>query len=119
MQFKWVSWIYKRLLLVADILVNLLLLGYFKYFTFFLSVSNELFDKNIPIKEIALPIGISFFPQLIASPIVKYKDIIAQLDKRQVSIKKMLKEFDGLFMDLRKSMFLVMKMDKIFRMKEL
>lgn len=111
---------YKRLLLVADILVNLLLLGYFKYFTFFLSVINGLFDKNIPITEIALPIGISFFifqilsyvidlyrgeykaqknivkvalyvsffPQLIAGPIVKYKDIIAQLDKRQVCVLK-------------------------------
>ncbi len=98
--------------LVIACIVNLGLLGVFKYTDFFLSTVNGLFGASIPLRNIALPIGISFytfqalsycidvyrgktkvqksfvsfgmylsfFPQLIAGPIVRYDDIANQVD---------------------------------------
>ena len=101
-----------RSLLIVAVIFNLSLLGYFKYFDFFLrAIGRE------PV-GIALPIGISFytfqalsyvidvyrgevratkniisfgayialFPQLIAGPIVKYSDIERQLSERSLKI---------------------------------
>lgn len=111
----------KKLLLVLCILVNLLLLGYFKYFGFFTEIVNGLAKSEvIPVKDIALPIGISFFtfqamsyiidlyrgnckvqknlfylalyisffPQLIAGPIVRYRDVEKQIQERTVGPEK-------------------------------
>jgi D-alanyl-lipoteichoic acid acyltransferase DltB (MBOAT superfamily) len=50
-----------RNILVIAIAANLGLLGYFKYTNFFLSTSNQIFGTNIPLLEIILPLGISFF----------------------------------------------------------
>ena len=104
--------------LVFNIVVNLLLLGFFKYYGFLMDSLNAVLPVNIPYYELALPIGISFytfqilsyiidvyrgtvevqtnllnfgvyvtmFPQLIAGPIVKYKDIDEQLQDREVSL---------------------------------
>lgn len=104
----------KKLVLIIDIIINLALLGYFKYFNFLAGIVNGIFGEVITAREIALPIGISFytfqilsyiidlyrghykaqrniinlalyisfFPQLIAGPIVKYKDIDEQLSSR-------------------------------------
>lgn len=49
--------------LVIGVILNLLLLGYFKYATFFLeSLQSVLpFMKNFSVPEITLPIGISFY----------------------------------------------------------
>lgn len=102
-------------------MVNLLLLGYFKYYNFFAETINRtLMTEAIPLRKIALPVGISFytfqsisylvdlyrgtievqrswinlalyisfFPQLIAGPIVKYKDIAEFLYNREMSIGK-------------------------------
>lgn len=111
---------YKRkTLLILSIFINLGLLGYFKYFDFIIMNINTLFGKEVfEIKNIALPIGISFytfqimsyiidlyrkdivvqknifklalyisfFPQLIAGPIVKYHDIEKQIDERKESL---------------------------------
>ncbi len=100
--------------LVLAILWNLGLLGIYKYAGFFVETLNLLPGIALPVPEIPLPIGISFFtfqamsyvidayrgdiavqknparlllyitffPQLIAGPIVKYKDIEAQLASR-------------------------------------
>ena len=108
----------KTAILVIAILTNVLLLGYFKYFNFFIDNINHLFGVSVPNKSIILPIGISFytfqimsyiidlyrgkikvqknvlnlalyisfFPQLIAGPIVKYKDIQSQIKKRKVTL---------------------------------
>ncbi|MDO4982427.1 MAG: MBOAT family O-acyltransferase [Eubacteriales bacterium] len=105
---------HKKSILVLDIVINLLLLGYFKYFNFLAGVVGSLFGFSVSVREIALPIGISFytfqilsyiidlyrgqykaqrniidlalyisfFPQLIAGPIVRYKDIDEQLSNR-------------------------------------
>ena len=104
--------------LVLDILVNLGLLGYFKYTDFFINTINHVIPgASIPLANIALPIGISFFtfqamsyvidlyrgqikvqknllylalyvsffPQLIAGPIVKYRDIEVQIEDRRAT----------------------------------
>ena len=103
---------------ITAIIVNLLLLGYFKYFNFLINNVNNLFHLSISNRNIILPIGISFytfqimsylidlyrdkikvqnnilnlalyisfFPQLIAGPIVKYKDIEDQINNRKVTL---------------------------------
>lgn len=47
--------------LVAGISINLLLLGFFKYADFFLESVNRLTGSDLPLLNIPLPIGISFF----------------------------------------------------------
>ncbi|MCR5532205.1 MAG: MBOAT family protein [Lachnospiraceae bacterium] len=51
----------KKCLLVLGILINVALLGYYKYSGFALSTWGKIISKNIRIKDIALPLGISFF----------------------------------------------------------
>lgn len=51
----------KKIFLVITILVNVLVLLYFKYLNFFVTNINTFMGKDIPLKEIILPLGISFF----------------------------------------------------------
>lgn len=60
----------KKLLLAMAVTVNLLLLGYFKYFNFIMENINHLLDKNIQVSEVALPIGISFYTFQIISYVI-------------------------------------------------
>lgn len=53
------SW--KKLFLCLSILYNLGVLFLFKYLGFSVSAFNFLFHENIPVMEIALPVGISFY----------------------------------------------------------
>jgi alginate O-acetyltransferase complex protein AlgI len=111
----------RKLALVITVIVNLGLLGYFKYFDFFVNLLNLLSGREvIAVRNIALPIGISFytfqilsyiidlyrreikvqknplnlalyisfFPQLIAGPIVNYRDIEYDLTNRTVTLEK-------------------------------
>ncbi len=110
----------KRLLLVLAVIFNLGILGYFKYFNFFVDNLNSIFHLSITTNTVMLPIGvsfftfqilsytidvywghvapqknwgklalyISFFPQLIAGPIVRYIDIETQLSQRKHSMAK-------------------------------
>ena len=103
---------------VASVIINLSLLGFFKYAGFLTETLNYLPFLNIPALKIPLPIGISFytfqtmsysidvyrgdapvqkniitfgtyvslFPQLIAGPIVRYKDVAYQLDHRRETL---------------------------------
>ncbi|MGL4989704.1 MAG: MBOAT family O-acyltransferase [Sarcina sp.] len=103
-----------KFLLIFTICVNLLILGFFKYFGFLIENINIIFSLDLSYKTLPLPIGISFytfqtlsyiidvylkkvsfqkniisfslyvtmFPQLIAGPIVRYKDVNKQLDCR-------------------------------------
>ena len=108
----------KKVYLVLDIVFNISLLCYFKYTNFFLQNINGLFNTNISLFNIVMPIGISFFtfqtmsyvidvyrgmkadknfftfatyvclfPQLVAGPIVRYKDIKEELKSRTHSFK--------------------------------
>lgn len=108
----------RRVFLAASIVVNISLLFVYKYLDFAVENVNALFRTNLPLKNIALPIGISFFtfqamsyvidvyrgkekvqknlfdlalyisffPQLIAGPIVRYETIAAQIRERTESI---------------------------------
>lgn len=100
--------------------MNLLILGFFKYFGFLMDTINGIFNLSISYTALPLPIGISFytfqglsyifdvyrgkvkvqknplsvalylalFPQLIAGPIVNYRDIELQLDNRTSNFTK-------------------------------
>ncbi|WP_330408603.1 MBOAT family O-acyltransferase [Romboutsia weinsteinii] len=50
-----------KLALISSIVVNLGLLGFFKYSDFLISISNNIFNTNLPLLNITLPIGISFY----------------------------------------------------------
>ena len=106
-----------KLAVFFAVLVNIgLLIGY-KYTGFFAETFNSITGLSIPVPQIRLPIGISFFtfqglsyvidvyrdkrlvqkslfavllyisffPQLIAGPIVRYEDIAKQLREREFS----------------------------------
>ena len=106
---KKLSIYHKKWTLTAGIIFNVSLLGYFKYYDFFVENLNVLFDESIPLKNLLLPLAISFytfqqiaylvdsyrgetreynfldyslfvtfFPQLIAGPIVHHKEVMGQ-----------------------------------------
>ena len=52
---------HKKAVLVFTVILNLLILGFFKYAGFLAGTLNKWFSLGIPIREIALPIGISFY----------------------------------------------------------
>ena len=52
----------RKFILIAGILVNLGILGYYKYFNFFINTLNKIFGRELlSMKDIALPLGVSFF----------------------------------------------------------
>lgn len=100
---------FSRFILLFGICINVAVIFYFKYFDFFLENINTVFQKSFELKNIALPLGISFFtfqqisylvdshkgmtseysfddyalfvtffPQLIAGPIVLHNETIPQ-----------------------------------------
>ncbi|MEG0178488.1 MAG: MBOAT family O-acyltransferase [Oscillospiraceae bacterium] len=110
----------KKWALLACVAINLGLLGYFKYYNFAASSVNSILGGAIlPVKDIILPIGISFytfqamsyildlykgeikvqkswfslalyisfFPQLIAGPIVQYSDVQTALHSRTITAR--------------------------------
>lgn len=71
----------KKILFLIGILANVALLGYYKYTDFFIENINWLADTNIGLKNIALPIGISFFTfQLIAFLVDSYRGETKEYD---------------------------------------
>lgn len=50
-----------KLSLIASILINLGLLGFFKYTDFIIDIVNKAANTKIPLLSLALPIGISFY----------------------------------------------------------
>jgi len=105
-------------ILVLDIVINLAMLAFFKYYDLFAETLSLIPGLTVPTLGLALPIGISFytfqtmsypidiyrgdaavqknfisfgtfvalFPQLIAGPIVRYKDVADQLSFRANSL---------------------------------
>ena len=51
----------KKILLINSIVINLILLGTFKYLGFFIENINVLFNLSLNVPQISLPIGISFY----------------------------------------------------------
>lgn len=54
---KWLP----KLGVLTSIVINLSMLGFFKYANFFIESSNHLLNMNLPLLEVLLPIGISFY----------------------------------------------------------
>ena len=52
---------FKLLAVFLSIVVNLSILGYFKYFNFFVENINLLFHGNIDFIKVVMPIGIPFY----------------------------------------------------------
>lgn len=108
---------HKRTVLTVTVIANIIIIGYFKYFNLVVHTIESIVNLEegaLGLKEVILPIGISFFifqamsyvidvyqgktvcqrnfayfalyvalfPQLIAGPIVQYKDIAEQLEYR-------------------------------------
>ena len=51
----------RKFFLVLSVVVNLLILGFFKYSDLFISSLNSIFNISIPLLNLSLPIGISFY----------------------------------------------------------
>lgn len=109
----------RRAVMAAAVVVNLGMLGVFKYSSMVAHSLEGLVGVAPPMPELVLPIGISFytfqalsyvidvyrgdveparsygdvllyisfFPQLIAGPIVKYHDVAAQIRERRVTVE--------------------------------
>ena len=60
----------KKLYLIISLIINLGLLGIFKYAGFFVSNINYLLHVNLPVPQISLPIGISFYTFQIVSYVI-------------------------------------------------
>ena len=52
---------HSRMIFIAGVCFNVLLLGYFKYYDFFVENINAVFHTSWTLKHILLPLGISFF----------------------------------------------------------
>lgn len=111
----------RKVFLTLCVISNLAILGYYKYYNFFVETFNQVLGSSLlTAKNISLPIGISFFtfqvlsyvidlyrgtckvqknilnlalyisffPQLIAGPIVRYSDVDEQINNRTVSLEK-------------------------------
>ncbi len=108
---------YKKIILSIGIIINIVLLGYFKYSDFLIENINLMSGTHIALLHLALPLAISFFtfqqiaylvdsykeetmeynflnytlfvtffPQLIAGPIVHHKEMIPQFLKSKNKI---------------------------------
>ncbi len=114
----------RKLAVAVSIVVNLSLLGFFKYLGFVQTNLNYIMDlfgqQGVQVYEVLLPVGISFytfqsmsysidlyrgearpardlldfacyvalFPQLVAGPIVRYRDLAEQLRQRSHTVDK-------------------------------
>jgi len=118
----------KKALLSFGIVVNIALLGYFKYTDFLIENINLAFDTSVPLLHLALPLAISFFtfqqiaylvdsyrgetaeydflnyalfvtffPQLIAGPIVHHSEMMPQFASRWNLVKNYKNIAIGLF----------------------
>lgn len=109
----------RKLILAVAVLSNVGVLFYFKYYDFFFENINSIFGTSVVMKNLILPLGISFFtfqqlsfvidsyhrkvpkynflnyalfvsffPQLIAGPIVSHDELVPQLNdtsKKQIN----------------------------------
>ncbi len=137
----------RRLLLVLGIGINLGLLYYFKYFDFTLENLNRFFGTNFVLRNIALPLGVSFytfqqisfvvdsysremgkcslldyslfvsfFPQLVAGPIVLHKEMIPQFqnpENRKINYDNMLSGAEYFIMGFAKKILVADTFAKI------
>lgn len=106
----------RKYLMIFGIVINLTALAYYKYVNFFMENINSFAGITIPMEQVVLPLGISFFtftqivylidvasrrvtntslrdytlfvsffPHLIAGPIVHYREVMTQFADRRTS----------------------------------
>ncbi len=145
----------KKIIFIVSIILIISGLLYFKYTNFFVENINLLFSAKITIREITLPIGISFytfqilsyiidlyrkkikvqknllnlalyisfFPQLIAGPIVRYETIEDQLNNRKEAFDKVVAGVERFIVGLGKKVIIANNMafiaDTVFDSKML
>ncbi|MBR6873366.1 MAG: MBOAT family protein [Ruminococcus sp.] len=133
------------------VLINIGLLIAYKYTGFFAETFNSITGLDIPVPDIRLPIGISFFtfqglsyvidvyrdkklvqrnlfsvllyisffPQLIAGPIVRYEDIAAQIREREFSADRVSRGINRFILGLGKKVLIANQMgivaDTVFK----
>jgi alginate O-acetyltransferase complex protein AlgI len=56
--------------MITSIVISLVILGFFKYYDFFIQNFNEATDLSLPVLSIALPMGISFYTFHIMSYVI-------------------------------------------------
>lgn len=110
----------RKTVIILTVIINLGLLLVFKYTDMIIDTMNRILHSDIPMQNLSLPVGISFFtfqamsyvidvyrkevkvqknyfnivlyisffPQLIAGPIVRYYDVQKQIVSRKVDIKE-------------------------------
>ena len=75
---------FARILLIFGLIENLGLLGYFKYKNFFMENVHNILGTDFTLKEIMLPLGISFFTfHLISFLVDSYKEDMDKLCLKQ------------------------------------
>lgn len=127
-----------RAIIAVDVVFNLAILFVFKYLTFTGSVINSIFNADLNVPDIALPIGISFFtfqamsyvidvyrqkgevqtnilyvglyisffPQLIAGPIVRYETVADEIKNRKETADDFFNGFGRFIIGLSKKVLL-------------
>lgn len=138
----------KKIYLTVGLVLNILLLGIFKYTVFVLTNINAAFldtTNSLAVPEIVLPIGISFytfqamsylidlyrdknmveksffnlslyitfFPQLIAGPIVKYHDVAKQIKNRAYNRRNFVKGSERFVLGLAKKVLVANQFGQI------
>ncbi len=139
-----------KLSVVLAVLLNIGMLAVYKYSGFFVEIFNGITGLSVPVPQIRLPIGISFFtfqglsyvidvyrdkknvqkslfsvllyisffPQLIAGPIVRYSDIADRLRDREFSVDRVARGICRFIFGLAKKVLIANQMgllaDKVF-----
>ena len=139
-----------KLAVLLAVCVNIGLLIFYKYTGFFAQTINDIAGTSLPVPNIRLPIGISFFtfqglsyvidvyrdkksvqkslfsvllyisffPQLIAGPIVRYEDIAKQLGEREFTADRVSRGICRFIFGLGKKVLIANQMgfvaDKVF-----
>lgn len=76
----------RKLILILDVLANLGILFYFKYFVFTMEIINDLFLEKYKMDNIILPIGISFFTFQSMSYVIDVYRNDVQAEKNPVKV---------------------------------
>ena len=135
----------KKPFLVIAVIVNLGMIGVFKYAGFAVYTLNQITGLGLRVPNIALPIGISFFtfqvlsyvidvyrdpgmvqknfarvllyvsffPQLIAGPIVKYHDVYQYINDRKQTVPEVAAGIRRFVLGLAKKLFLANSMGMV------
>jgi len=128
----------RKIVVFLTVLINVGLLLVFKYLDMIIETINRILNSDIPVQNLSLPVGISFFtfqamsyvldvyrkdvevqknyfnivlyisffPQLIAGPIVRYYDVQKQIVSRKTDVKEIAQGFRRFIIGLSKKVLI-------------